>query len=103
MSTCYTVGDMLSLTMAQFQYPNGFVGVSTPGRMAPARAATKPTCVACMSTNAVANAQLKAELRASGSQVYLFPTYEDLCGVRYDVASPKCRICGGPKDEVVKR
>lgn len=103
MSTCYTVGDMLSLTMAVFQYPDGYVGVSTPGRMAPQRAAASPTCAQCVSVDAVAGAKLKADLRATGSQVYLFPTYEDLCRVRYDVAPPKCRICGGPKDEVVKR
>jgi hypothetical protein len=102
MSTCYQVTDLLSLTMASFQYPDAWVGVSRPGAKAPKRAAAEPFCMTCLSSSSVANAKLKQLLREEGAVIYVFPTYADLCAVQYDVASPKCRQCRGPKNELDK-
>lgn len=97
MATAYIVTDMLSLTMAMFQHTDAWVGVSTPGRMAPQRAAAAAHCSNCVNTSSVANAKLRAAMRSPGAQFYLFPSYADVCQARYDVANPKCATCGGPK------
>ncbi len=97
MATVYVVTDLLSLTMALFRYTDAWVGVTTPGRAAPQRAAAVAHCGKCVETSAVTTSKLKAALRTPGAQFYLFPTYDDLCQARFDVASPKCATCGGPK------
>lgn len=97
MATVYTVPDLLQLTMSMFIHPDAWVGVSTPGRMAPQRAAQRAFCPKCITTDVVVTAKLKAALREPRASLYLFPTYDELCGVRYDHAGPKCEQCKGPK------
>lgn len=102
MSICYTVADMLSLQVALVQYPEGWFGLATPGRMAPQRAAMQPYCGKCLTTNNVAYSRFKRSI-GEKDLMHLFPTYDDLCGTRYDVASPKCTICGGPNAKPVDK
>ncbi len=96
MATVYTVGDLLQLTMAMFQYPDGMVAAGQSGKKGPVRAAARPICAKCVVANPRAFRELKV-LAREGNTIYLYPTYDDLCDVRHDVAGPKCIYCGGPK------